>query len=492
MLPNDARGRLMLLAALTVVSGGLACAGVWNNTLGYSAALFSSDGTEPLRTSDAYLVGRLAVALALIPLARVVYDRLRWVFSAAVMVMCFSTFVAVLSPLQGVFDPQALAGTSVLLGSMCYTVATTSFYVLLAERAEDRWAAGAIALSLVLETVLSAMIGTGEVVLQVTVVIGAPVVVGVAYVAACALFKMGQPASKSCVCDWGTQGRRATRAGQGFLLARLAAYTIALVFIRALSDVGIWGRSRTGFMGMEELSLPELALVSALVILLALAVYILPYRLSTTMRSLVGFAVVLGGLQLLAFSEGSMFGTLFDLTTVSCELFAHLLMWMAYIECVKGTEVPAFRITGVRSIVYVIVTFALSWALDMVHAPVGTLIMTLNYALFLFVLVSLILARGSASRTGPGAERTGVPEFGKEREVRLSDVDRFAKAHRLSEREAQIAALLLEQTKRADIERICGLSEGTVRTHISRTYRKLDVHSRTELRELFDRECGEN
>lgn len=508
-----AHGRDWLVPGLSLalVCAGLACAGIWNNTMGYSTTLFSPAGAPPLKTSDAYLVGRLIIALILIPLARKVFDHLRWVCVVSAITMCATTCLAVLSPLQSALSPQLLASVSVALGSMCYTVLTTSFYVLLARYASDRCAAGAIAVSLVLETVLSALVDTsGSEHLQALLVIVAPLITCLAFMGASQAFAscpstgrckaLGQPLGSEphAHASHPAPASPVSRAEQGLMLGRLCAYTIALVFIRALSSVGIWGRDRMGFIGMDEPSVLEPCLIGLLVMLLALVVYILPRRISTTTRSLIGFAVVLGGMQLLAFSEGTTFGALFDLITVSCELFAHLLMWMTYIECVRKTSMPAFRITGVRSIVYVVTTCALSSLLDTLFAPTGMLIMALNYALFLFVLFSLIRERGvglqgsadEATQGAPGSTGMGALSNAPSGSDAAADMASFAQRHQLSEREAQIATLLLANTKRAEIERVTGLSEGTVRTHISRMYRKLDVHSRGELQELFEQERG--
>ncbi|MDR2587068.1 MAG: helix-turn-helix transcriptional regulator, partial [Coriobacteriales bacterium] len=62
----------------------------------------------------------------------------------------------------------------------------------------------------------------------------------------------------------------------------------------------------------------------------------------------------------------------------------------------------------------------------------------------------------------------------------------FASHWDLSPRESEIFALLIAGLKRAEIEAECGLSQGTVKTHISNIYRKLDVHSKMEMRQLYE------
>lgn len=55
----------------------------------------------------------------------------------------------------------------------------------------------------------------------------------------------------------------------------------------------------------------------------------------------------------------------------------------------------------------------------------------------------------------------------------------------------QIFELLLEGKKRSEIEEECSLSEGTVKTHITNLYRKLEVHSKKEMADLFEKESRE-
>ena len=62
--------------------------------------------------------------------------------------------------------------------------------------------------------------------------------------------------------------------------------------------------------------------------------------------------------------------------------------------------------------------------------------------------------------------------------------DAFAKAHGMSEREAQILALLLRGHSTAAIRNELAIAKGTVDTYIQRIYRKCDVHSRQELMDL--------
>ena len=56
-----------------------------------------------------------------------------------------------------------------------------------------------------------------------------------------------------------------------------------------------------------------------------------------------------------------------------------------------------------------------------------------------------------------------------------------AQAHGLSGREADVLRLLVEGWPRQDICEALGISEGTVKTHASHIYAKLEIQSRQDL-----------
>ncbi|MDR1082961.1 MAG: LuxR C-terminal-related transcriptional regulator [Coriobacteriales bacterium] len=45
----------------------------------------------------------------------------------------------------------------------------------------------------------------------------------------------------------------------------------------------------------------------------------------------------------------------------------------------------------------------------------------------------------------------------------------------------------MQGLKYLEIEHSCSLSSGTVKTHVSNLYKKLNVHSRKEMRDLYNR-----
>ena len=374
------------------------------------------------------------------------------------------------------------------------------------------------------ETVLSVALSAGaSPTQQATVLVLAPAVTGAAYLASSRLLErplgdpLGNPlGSPTSLLDGVTERPKTyTRRERAYLLTRLFVFTVALVCIRALSDVGIWGRTRENYIGMSELSAVELVFIAGFTLLVSVAIFVVPRRPTNLTRSIVGFIVVIAGLQLLAMGDEPLFGTVFNWATESCEIFSHLLMWMTYIECVQETDIPAYRVTGYRSVVYVAATTFFDGYLDTPGAATSSLVIVIVYILFIVVLVPLVTSLiprhdahrpagdGSGDRGADSLESMGItsgaggltgedgnPDASRAgREGGVSNraaLTSFEAAYKLSPRESEVFELLLSGATYASITQATKMSEGTVRTHVSAIYRKLDVHSRQEMAELFE------
>lgn len=67
----------------------------------------------------------------------------------------------------------------------------------------------------------------------------------------------------------------------------------------------------------------------------------------------------------------------------------------------------------------------------------------------------------------------------------------MAEDYGLSAREGEVLVLLVKGDTRQNMCKTLQLSEGTVKTHLTHIYDKLNIHSRTELLEIvYDAEVG--
>jgi DNA-binding CsgD family transcriptional regulator len=261
------------------------------------------------------------------------------------------------------------------------------------------------------------------------------------------------------------------------LLVQVVIFTIVLVFVRALSNIGIWGENRSNFTGMTELSVIELAIICSLILIISYLIFILPRkRLSLVLRCIIGFAVMLLGLQILAITNDIQFTISFDAVTSAIEIFAHLVRWMIVIECIRCLDTPHYRISGISNLFYVTTSFLWAHLLSNMQFATSTFVMIVVY-LFLIV-VFIIFIRSTLNKNSQ------LATLHLETEEAAAKI--FAHKKGLSPRESEIFALLIEGLRRQEIQQLCELSEGTVKTHISSIYKKLDVHSKRDMLEMFE------
>ncbi len=528
-----------MAAGFVLVTAGLVLAGIWTDVIGYSATLLPTDSPVPtVATSTAYGWGGFAMTLALIAFARPMQRHLTWFMWLAAVLMASATNMLLMAYHQDILDPNAYAAVGAFVGGACYSFFVIPFYILLARHLHAGATAAAITLSLVGELVLSTFISTSiSSNAQWLVSIAAPLVAAVCYSGSSLAFGAADAASaagiEGAAAPAGTAGAaplpsRAPTAHPGGL-GRILGNTppslvlctvlicIASQLIRCLSNVGVWGKVRENFAGMNTLSLAELAVVSALVVALAGATFIIPKRPSLQARSVVGLLIVAAGLQLLALSNDFGFGTIFDTVTTSCELYSHLLIWMIFIECVLCTDVPPLRICGFMGVVSNVCSFLLQAFSAFADSATSIAVMAFMYILvFILALPFLFLLAGRQNRqpnqrpagrrwpfgaspaTGIGANAsagTGEGTDGSGAQDPFPAVDpslvtAFGDAHGLSPRETQILGLILANKTRSEIEAETSLAEGTVRTHATKLYRKLGVHSRAECQGAFRRETA--
>lgn len=100
--------------------------------------------------------------------------------------------------------------------------------------------------------------------------------------------------------------------------------------------------------------------------------------------------------------------------------------------------------------------------------------------------VLLIAALVFFANTGRSKRSTADPSLAATSPATL--LQHLAVSHHLTAREVEIGALVAEGLSRADIADRLTVSQETVKTHAKHLYQKLDVHSRTELLALLERE----
>jgi DNA-binding CsgD family transcriptional regulator len=462
------RGRYCVLLCLTL---GLTTAGIWTNVVGYSVNLFPADLASIPGSSnrDALLWGRLFVGITLVVFARFI-PRIQTTLAVVVaVVLSAATGALILSYHQTLLNPGTLSSAAIFVARGGYTFLVSLFYILFAQRMQTSYTVICITLSLVAETVSSILISLYcSTAIQICVAMFSPILIIVFYFIA-------ERLSRGFVSQ--DTPKELKRPATNVLLIQVVIFSILLALIKALSDTGVWGSTRTNLLGITVLSIEELVAISAIVVLLSYLVFILPQnRFPLQIRCIFAFVVLLAGLQVLALTNDYQFSYLFDVVTTAVELFAHLAQWMIIIVCIRKTEIPVFRIIGISRTFYALISLAWTHFIEKQAFTTSSFVMIIIYVLLVAILLLVFSGRIMEALFSRSSQADTFQE----------KLNSFSHKWRLSQRESQILELLLNGKQRSEIESECQLSEGTVKTHIANIYRKLDVHSKREMLDLFE------
>ena len=165
------------------------------------------------------------------------------------------------------------------------------------------------------------------------------------------------------------------------------------------------------------------------------------------------------------------------------ELLAHLTFWSATFALICESGDPTLRTPAMPLLVYSVTSAVLVVLMS------RTTVLAFVFALFVVYLV-FAASGGRASQELPpstGAQAAAEPKAeGPAGMVALTDAvgqtcEALAATYGLSPREAQILPMVVEGRSRAYIYNQLGLSDSTVKTHISHIYGKCSVTGRQGL-----------
>ena len=469
-LSSVERTRILSTIILAI---GLTLAGVWSNTIGFSIE-FLPAGAESIvgnPSANAFRLGRLFIAVLFIAFARRFPRVQNTTVIVATLLLSMGTGSLALAYHQTLLDAQLMSLVSIFIVIACYSLLVWGFYRHFARKLPTTYAIWGISVSLIFEIWISAFVCLSlPSEAQITLSLFIPFLVAAAYFVVLKLDTQ-EPDPKPFP-------RVSKKPEKYSLIAQVILITVALVFIQALSDAGMWGESRGIYAGLYEFDPVELSLAAVIVLVLTVLVFYLPRkRLSLSLRCIIGFGVLLMGLQALALTNDSEVSLHLVSISAGIEAFSHLVRWLMIIECVRMISMPSYRVAGIAHVSSALV--GLLWINYVSEIALGNaaLVMVIIYLLLMSVI--LVFIRGHFNNQ---STRLWVTE-----EAQGDDfARRFAKEYSLSPRESEIFGHLIEDRKYTEIEQLCLLSSGTVKTHVSNLYKKLDVHSRQEMKDLYN------
>jgi DNA-binding CsgD family transcriptional regulator len=464
------RAEAYTLLCLTL---GLVAAGVWTNVVGFSVNLLPAEvvSTPEPQYKDTMLWGRLFFGALIFIFARYIPRIQSSLALAAALFMSFATGILVISYHQTLIDPALFSSIGIFIARGGYTFLVALFYILFAQRMKTSHVVISITISLLLETVLARPTSIYcPPTTQIFIVMVSPIV-------SIGLYFIAERLSKDLTPN--DLPKKATGATKNALVLQVAIFAILTALMRALSDIGSWALDRENLLGMTELLVGELIGVSLLLFLLAFLVFILPRkRFSLQMRCLFAFVVLLAGLQIIALTKDYQVFYVLDTMTIAIELFSHLALWMVIVACIRETDTSAFRIVGISRLSYAAFSIIWFYLIEAQALATSTLVMIIIYALFVAFLLLVFSGKMLESLLSQDTQQ----------DVAKDKLSAFEQKWNLSQRESQIFELLVMGKKRSEIENEYSLSSGTIKTHISNIYRKLDVHSKGEMLELLERD----
>ena len=180
------------------------------------------------------------------------------------------------------------------------------------------------------------------------------------------------------------------------------------------------------------------------------------------------------------------FGIAADLAVSICYVIVNLVLWTTMAQICAAYNLPPTRVFGIGlGLVYVgflagtftgdvLTSF---FTLDMrAQDALALLCMALVLAALLFVVDERAIVRlMNADDDNPAAP-----------ESFMHCCEEIANTYGLTPKEAEVMALAARGRTNQRIQEILGLSAGTVNTHLTRIYKKLDIHSRQEMLDLVE------
>jgi DNA-binding CsgD family transcriptional regulator len=155
------------------------------------------------------------------------------------------------------------------------------------------------------------------------------------------------------------------------------------------------------------------------------------------------------------------------------ELFGHLVMWTIVVASIKWLSTSPFRIMGGVAVMYSILAIAWMYFFEDSSNFIPALVLIVVYVVAFFLAITPLGVRETA------------------RAVSEDIYGSIAERYGLTQREREILTFLAQGRNRPYIQQKLHLADGTVKTHTSHIYAKLDIHTKQELIDLIERSTAD-
>lgn len=270
--------------------------------------------------------------------------------------------------------------------------------------------------------------------------------------------------------------REAEAAGKFFQYPVSATFLFSFAFITAISFAGIDGANASFAAGAF---FAPMLLVCAVGLLVNVAAF--------PLTSIAVPAIVMATISASSLDIDPALS--FDLAALGMFLF------LAYATVLLCAGVRGDRRKAAMGLLNLMVAFTGGCIVGRL-SMVACFVFAEHFASDIMVILSVLAAnaamfalirRGLMTRRADGVlEGRAAPDPDEARAAaRREAIDRLAAEHNLGEREKEVLALLLEGKSASEVARDMVVANGTVKSHIRHVYKKLGIHSREELFEMF-------
>ena len=480
------------LAVLVWAAVALAANGIWFNLVGYSPAFASGNGAIDTASPGrlGFLFSTMVCFLALAVLDRKTASIRHMLALTIPVLLLMGTGMFGIAASQTLIAPETLLLAGSVLMGLGYAWNTLCIYALFATNG-SLWRvvlvfAGTGAVGTILNAAVLALVApAGQMAIASFMVIVVPICLYLACRTAdrsgidpgsCYPLGLSKKAASAKRADSrkGANGKSgpaksllSSSSADRRQMLLLGVITIAMIAMRGLGTGGIWGGQRDEGVALFGWTL----LAVAIYLCLSLVTFRVHLARPRQRRYHLPFLVLIAGFLLITALNDTGSPIRGALGT-SIELFCQLIFSYTIVSSIRMLPYSAFVVTGI--------TTAFSWALAILwmvlfeHAdPTASLIILMvSYLLIVFV---------ATPREGEATADAGGNPF----EAVIAQSRRLGEERGLTKRESEILELVAQGRSVPYICEELTLADGTVRTHMMRIYKKLDVHSKQELLDLL-------
>lgn len=483
-MPKSRKAAVLALVALVLV-------GVWVDMTGYLDVFSSPSATSFSQEVARYAcyAGRISMAAAFLLLPRQIDCPLECSVPLMLCCMIGGTVMYSFGFHQTLLDPLFVAAAGSAFIGVGHIWIVSSIYRYLLGMCREREALYVLVTAQVAERIAAELLNavlTGSSLVVCSYVL--PVLAACAIALSNRLMRQRPPQR----IDADAERRGSVRA---YFTALCVMVGIGLVACGAMSTVGIWGTAGAGQFAGEGESLAAAFVECMLVVVCCRVTFIassekpLALRYQSSLLVLITGFVLMSSRQLLAPVPDEFVNSLL----VVVENYAHVLFWVVALDAARSLDSPVYRTFGIGLLSCSVTGLAWSFFLEHNATVAESAVFVVFYLLLVVCIVYPQVFNRASLRSS--SDEGAINEFALEGEERLTPginghalqhaleqrCAHVAKQRGLSVREGEVLVLLVKGDTRQDMCKTLQLSEGTIKTHLTHIYSKLDIHSRSEL-----------